>query len=150
MKRHRILIINGPNLNMLGKRDSSQYGTGTLEDLEGMISAEAEKQGLDVFFFTSDSEGEIIRSLHSEKFDAAIINAGAYSHYSIAIRDAIECCGFPVAEVHISNIYAREEFRQKSVISPVCSGTVSGFGFYGYIMALHGCLEIIRSKENNK
>lgn len=151
MTNPRIIVINGPNLGMLGKRDPSHYGTGTLGDLERMISREAARLSCEIEFIQSDSEGDIITALHSNNgADAAILNAGAYSHYSIALRDAVECCGFPVVEVHISNIHAREEFRRKSVISPVCCGTISGFGFHGYVLALQGCLEILKSKGRSK
>lgn len=136
----KVLVINGPNLNLLGKREPEIYGHETLEDLEKTILKEAEKQGVEVSFFQSNNEGEIIDAIQSAQknnMDAIIINPGAYTHYSLAIRDAIKGTGIRAIEVHMSNIHSREEFRSKSVIAPVCMGQISGFGFKGYIAALN-------------
>ena len=134
----RILIVNGPNLNLLGKREPEIYGTETLDELHGKLADMAGELGIEVSFFQSNSEGEIIDYLHQEGFDAdgLIINPGALTHYSYALRDAIAAVDIEAVEVHMSNIYAREEFRRKSAVAPVCTGHLVGFGFYGYAMAL--------------
>jgi len=136
----RILVINGPNMNLLGKREPEIYGSETLQDLENYIIKEAEQLNLKVEFFQSNHEGEIIDRIHKameEKTDGIIINAGAFTHYSYAIRDAIKATGIKTIEVHMSNIHTREEFRTKSVIAPVCAGQITGFGFDSYIAALY-------------
>ena len=134
----RILVVNGPNLNLLGKREPEVYGTETLDELNGKLADMAKELGVEVSFFQSNSESEIIDHLHKEGFDAdgLIINPGALTHYSYALRDAIAAVEIEAVEVHMSNIYAREEFRRKSIIAPVCTGHLVGFGFYGYAMAL--------------
>jgi len=134
----RILVVNGPNLNLLGKREPEVYGTEMLDELNGKLSDMAKELGVEVSFFQSNSEGEIIDYLHKEGFDAdgLIINPGALTHYSYALRDTIAAVEIEAVEVHMSNIYAREEFRRKSVMAPVCTGHLVGFGFYGYAMAL--------------
>ncbi|TET95728.1 MAG: type II 3-dehydroquinate dehydratase [Candidatus Zixiibacteriota bacterium] len=134
----RILVVNGPNLNLLGKREPEVYGTETLDELNGKLADMAKELDIDVSFFQSNSESEIIDYLHKEGFDAdgLIINPGALTHYSYALRDAIAAVEIEAVEVHMSNIYAREEFRRKSVMAPVCTGHLVGFGFYGYAMAL--------------
>jgi len=144
-----ILVINGANLNSLGKREPEIYGEQTLVDLEQMLRKKASETGTSIDFFQSNCEGAIIDAIYSacDKIDFMIINAGAYSHYSIAIRDAISAVNYPIIEVHISNIYAREKFRAKSVISPVCKGVISGFGLYGYIMAFDAGAELIQKSQ---
>jgi len=134
----RILVVNGPNLNLLGKREPEVYGTETLDELNGKLADMAKELRVEVSFFQSNSESDIIDYLHTEGFDAdgLIINPGALTHYSYALRDAIAAVNIEAIEVHMSNIYAREEFRHKSVIAPVCTGHLVGFGFYGYAMAL--------------
>lgn len=134
----KILVINGPNLNLLGKREPHIYGSGTLPKLEDFIKNYATSIGIDASCVCTNVEGEIINYLHNayNSFDGVILNAGAYSHYSIAIRDAISSIDIPVIEVHLSNIYNREDFRQKSVIASVCVGQITGFGKLSYIMAL--------------
>ena len=134
----KILIINGPNLNMLGVREPGIYGDQSYEKLCAYIKKEADNMGVEAVLFQSDIEGEIIGAIHEAKgeYDALIINPGAYTHYSYAIFDALTSVGIPAVEVHISNIYKREEFRHKSVTAPACTGQISGLGFYGYIAAL--------------
>ncbi len=132
------MIINGPNLNALGKRETNIYGHDTLEDI--MDFAKKETESLDVLIesYQTNSEGEIIDLLYKayDSCDGVVINAAAYSHYSIAIRDAIASVKLPCIEVHLSNIYARDEFRHTSVISPVCVGVISGFGKHVYPLAI--------------
>ncbi len=134
----RVLVVNGPNLNLLGKREPEIYGTATLDELNERLSGLAGELGLELAFFQSNSEGAIVDFIQNEAPSASglIINAGALTHYSYAIRDAIAAVGIEAVEVHMSNIYAREEFRHKSVIAPVARGHLVGFGFYGYAMAL--------------
>ena len=131
----KIIVINGPNLNLLGKREPTVYDNNTLEDLENYIKNEF-KEKIDVEFFQSNYEGAIIDMLHraNDEFDGVVINPGAFTHYSYAIHDAIRSIKTKVVEVHISNIHQREEFRQKSVTAASCIGQISGFGFYGYIL----------------
>ena len=133
-----ILVINGPNLNLLGTRQTDIYGSQSLEELNKHLSDLAGKLKLKLKFFQSNSEGALIDYLHKEGPGARgiIINPGALTHYSYALRDAIAAIDTETIEVHISNVYAREEFRKRSVIAPVCSGQISGMGFYGYAMAL--------------
>lgn len=134
----KVLVINGPNLNLLGTREKDVYGRGTLSEIAASVNNEAQSLGLDADFIQTNHEGEIIDKIHEAKdsYDLIIINPGAYTHYSIAIRDAIKAVELPCIEVHLSNIYAREEFRSKSVIAPVCTGQISGFGMNSYIVAL--------------
>jgi 3-dehydroquinate dehydratase-2 len=134
----RILVINGPNLNLLGTREKDVYGTGTLSEIAAAVNEEARSLGMDLDFIQSNHEGEIIDRIHEARgtYDLIIINPGAYTHYSIAIRDAIKAVELPCIEVHLSNIHAREEFRSNSVIAPVCTGQISGFGANSYIIAL--------------
>ncbi|MCM3730652.1 type II 3-dehydroquinate dehydratase [Fictibacillus nanhaiensis] len=136
--RKSILVINGPNLNRLGKREPGIYGEKTLDDLQVELERAASKLFLDVTFRQSNIEGEIIDYIHdsSDAFEGIVLNAGAYTHYSYAIRDAIASVVVPVIEVHISNVHAREEFRRESVIAPVTIGQISGFGFDSYKLAL--------------
>jgi 3-dehydroquinate dehydratase-2 len=139
----KIIVINGPNMNMLGAREPDVYGTLSLEGLESLISREAAALGAACTCLQSNSEGEIVTELQNAAgADGVILNAAAYTHYSIAIRDAISAIAAPVIEVHMSNIYARESFRAKSVISPVCAGVISGFGARSYILALHAICHI--------
>ncbi len=136
----KVLVINGPNMNLLGKREPEIYGSADLQELEGLIAKEAEALGIEVEFFQSNHEGEIIDAIHkvgAEKKEGIILNAGAFTHYSYAIHDAIKGTGVRAVEVHMSNICAREEFRSKSVIAPACMGQISGFGINSYIAALY-------------
>ena len=135
----KIMLINGPNLNMLGVRPPEIYSTDTLYDIEKMVVEEGKLLGIEVECFQSNHEGELIDCIHScyNTMDAIILNAGAYTHYSYALRVAIEAVMLPVAEVHISDIHKREEFRHTSVIEPVCAFQICGHGKKGYIEALH-------------
>ena len=135
----RILIIHGPNLDMLGRRDKDIYGELSLEEINGLIKNRAKKLDVQLDIIQSNFEGEIVERLHramDDETSGIIINPAAFTHYSIAIRDALEPLSIPVIEVHLSNIYSREEFRKKSVIAPVCTGQITGFGHYGYLLAL--------------
>lgn len=140
----KILIINGPNLNLLGTREKAVYGTETLEDIAGKISIEAQKLNVEVEFIQTNHEGEIIDKIHAARgsSDVIIINPGAYTHYSIAIRDAIKAVEIPAIEIHLSNIHAREEFRSHSVIAPVCVGQICGFGSNSYILGLNAAARL--------
>ena len=140
----KILIINGPNLNMLGKREPEVYGKTTLKELEKKCVNESKKLDLNISFFQSNSEAEIIDEIQkSLDYDGFIINAGALTHTSIAIHDALKILKIPKIEVHISNIYNREEFRKKSLISKAANGIICGFGINGYIMALDSIKKIL-------
>lgn len=134
----KILVINGPNLDMLGKREPEIYGALTLDQLNGQIAMLASELAVEVEFVQSNNEGEIIDAIHSvaDKFDGCIINAAAYTHYSVALRDAIAAVDKPFVEVHISNVHKREEFRHRSMISAVCQGVICGFGADSYKLAL--------------
>ena len=145
----KILFINGPNLNLLGKRERDIYGNKNMGEIMSNVLCEAEKLGIHVEFMQSNHEGEIIDEIHKAKdgYDVIIINAGAYTHYSIAIRDAIKAVELPVIEIHMSNIYAREDFRSKSVIAPVCIGQISGFGADSYLIALYAANRLVKEGE---
>ena len=134
----KILVINGPNMNMLGIRQPEIYGHATYEDLKSMIAGEAERLGAEVSFFQSNHEGAIIDAIQEADtaFDGIVINPGAYAHYSYAIRDAIKAITIPVVEVHISDIEKREEFRHLSVTAPVCIAQIRGHGFESYTMGI--------------
>ncbi|MDO8671295.1 MAG: type II 3-dehydroquinate dehydratase [Dehalococcoidia bacterium] len=134
----RVLVMNGPNLNLLGKRDPSVYGTKTLQDINTAIQIRAQELGVDVAFSQSNSEGTLIDFIQAEAPNAGaiIVNPGALTHYGLSLRDALEDTGLPVLEVHLSNIYAREDWRANSVIAPVARGQICGFGWHGYIAAL--------------
>ena len=144
--KRKILVIHGPNLNMLGKREPEQYGHETLADIDAAIKDAGRKSGLEVECFQSNSESAMvdrIQSLVDDDTAGLIINPAAYTHTSVAIRDAILLLDIPVVEVHLSNIYARESFRHKSMISGVVTGQVTGFGKTGYLMALMAVAERI-------
>lgn len=141
----KFLIINGVNLNLTGKREKSVYGQATLEEINAKIAAFAKANGDEIDFFQSNIEGELVNKLHEaylgKLYDGILLNAGAFTHYSYALRDAIAAIDVPVAEVHMSNVHAREEFRHNSVLSEVCKGVVCGFGAGSYIAALVGLKE---------
>ncbi len=134
----KIIILNGPNLNLLGEREKSQYGSFTLKEIENSCKEYANENDLDLSLFQSNIEGEIVEKIQDSRLnqDGLIINAGGYTHTSVAIHDALKILKIPIIELHISNIYNREEFRQKSLISKVARGIICGFGAEGYIMAL--------------
>ena len=134
----KIMVINGPNLNMLGIREKGIYGTSGLEEINQKIKSKANELSIEVEFFQSNHEGALIDKIHSchNIFDGLIINPGAFTHYSYALRDAIASVDIPAIEVHISNIHKREEFRHKSVCAPVCQGQICGLGNKGYLLAL--------------
>jgi 3-dehydroquinate dehydratase-2 len=140
-----ILILNGPNLNLLGTREPGIYGTASLADIETACRARAEALGVTVSFAQSNAEGALVDALHAARagMDGVVLNAGAYTHSSIALRDAISATGLAVVELHLSNTHAREAFRHASMIAPVCVGVIQGFGAAGYplaLTALHGHL----------
>ena len=140
----KILILNGPNLNLLGTREPDVYGATTLKEIEQLVGARAEKLGVKVDFRQTNHEGELVQWIQQAKgqFDAIVLNAAAYTHTSVALRDAISASGVPAIEVHLSNIHAREEFRHKSFIAAVCKGQICGFGPYSYILALEAAVNI--------
>lgn len=145
---YKILVLNGPNLNLTGLREPDHYGNVTLDEINSALSEAASSLGIDTVFFQSNHEGDIIDYIHSaiNNYDGIILNAGAYTHYSYAIRDAIAAVNVPTVEVHMSNIHAREEFRHTSVIAPVCIGSIAGFGSFSYHLALAALIE--RFKKN--
>lgn len=134
----KILVLNGPNLNLLGEREPNIYGGDSLQAINDQLSIRAAEMGYEIVYWQSNSEGAIIDRLHEARTDCGgvILNAGAYTHYSYAIRDAIAAIRIPVVEVHLSNVNSREEFRKESVIAPVCRGSIAGFGKYSYALAL--------------
>lgn len=140
----KIDVINGPNLNLLGHREPSIYGFDTLEDIERFVRAEVADLRCELTFFQSNHEGVIIDRIHAsayqDGYDALVINPGAFTHYSLAIRDAVAAVSIPVIEVHLSNTHAREAFRSTSVIAPVCSGRLEGLGWHGYALAVRHLL----------
>ena len=141
-----VLIINGPNLNLLGEREPGTYGSDSYKSICEMIKAKASELGFsDCECFQSNHEGEIIDRIHDARLDMSgiILNAGAYTHYSYAIRDAIAAVKIPVIEVHMSNIHARDEFRHTSVIAPVCAGSIIGFGKNSYILGLYALSDML-------
>lgn len=133
----KLLVVNGPNINMLGIREPDIYGSTTYSDLCSYIQQNYKSLGIDERTLQSNTEGDIINYIQEAygKYDGIVINPGAYTHYSIAIYDAIKAVGIPTIEVHISNIHSREEFRRKSVIAPACLGQITGMGNYGYVLA---------------
>ncbi len=146
----KILIINGVNMNMLGLRETEKYGTMTLKDLEKELYAFSFEIGIDIETFQSNFEGEIVEKIHQTKdnFDGIVINAGAYTHTSVAIRDAISAVNIPTVEVHMTNIYKREEFRHHSYIAPVCIGQISGFGINSYKLGLKAVVDYLNTNDN--
>ena len=146
----RILLVNGPNLNLLGSRQPEIYGSTTLKDIEDRVSGRAAELGVELRCFQSNAEGEILSFLQVEgpAADGVIINPGALTHYSLALRDVFEAIGKPVLEVHISNIYAREEFRHHSVIADIAVGQISGLGWRGYIAALDALVGMLKEGKS--
>ena len=142
----KIIILNGPNLNLLGEREKNQYGSFTLNDIEKNCKKFADSNNLDITLYQSNIEGEIVEKIQNSRkeYHGLIINAGGYTHTSVAIHDALKILKIPIIELHISNIYNREEFRHKSLISKVAKGVVCGFGAEGYIMSLEAMKKILK------
>ncbi len=150
MNKMRILVIHGPNLNLLGKRETSIYGEQTLEGINNSLQRLAKELGVEIVIKQSNHEGEIVDMIqNSEDFSAIVINPAAYTHTSIAIRDAIAAVNIPTVEVHISNIHQREEFRHRSLIAPVVSGQVTGFGPDSYLLGLRAAVSIVNAKKGS-
>ncbi|MGN0639399.1 MAG: type II 3-dehydroquinate dehydratase [Oscillospiraceae bacterium] len=145
----KILVINGPNLNLLGEREPNIYGDESLKAINDELYAVAQNLGHEISFFQSNSEGSIIDSIHAARleYDGIVLNAGAYTHYSYAIHDAIAAIKIPVIEVHLSNISSRDEFRKKSVIAPACAGSIAGFGKYSYMLAIQALDYLFEEKK---
>ena len=144
---NNIIIINGPNLNLLGEREQSQYGKITFDDLKMICLEHSKKIGINIDFFQSNLEGEIVTKIQNSRkeHDGIIINAAGYTHTSVSIRDALEIFKKPIIELHTSNIYKREEFRQKSLISYVATGIICGLGSNGYILAINAMHELLKN-----
>lgn len=148
----KIFVINGVNMNMLGIREPEKYGSMTLKDLEKLLYAYSFELGIDVEMFQSNHEGKIVEKIHSayQNADGIVINPGAYTHTSVAIRDAIAAVNIPTVEVHMTNIHSREDFRHTSLIAPVCMAQISGFGFDGYKLGLKGLVDFLKSDNSLK
>ena len=146
---NKIIIINGPNLNLLGEREQSQYGSITFEKLKELCKKKSIELGLEIEFAQSNIEGDLVDIIQNsrKKFDGIIINAAAFTHTSVAIRDALDIFKKPIIEVHISNIYKREEFRQKSLISDIVTGGIFGLGVHGYILAIISMQKLLNNEN---
>jgi 3-dehydroquinate dehydratase II len=146
----KILFLNGPNLNLLGQREPEVYGRSTLADIEAKVRQRAKKLAADVEFRQSNLEGELITWIQQARnhFDVIVLNAAAYTHTSVALRDAITAAGVPTIEVHLSNIHAREQFRHSSLIAPVCVGQIVGFGVNSYLLALEASVNVTETKKS--
>jgi 3-dehydroquinate dehydratase-2 len=140
----KVLFLNGPNLNLLGQREPKVYGRHTLADIEAMLRERAMRRGVEIDFRQTNAEGDLVDWIQKAKgrFDSIVLNAAAYTHTSVALRDAIAATGVPVVEVHLSNMHAREEFRHKSLIAPVCVGQISGFGAFSYLLAFDAAVNL--------
>ncbi|MDI6731469.1 MAG: type II 3-dehydroquinate dehydratase [Candidatus Margulisbacteria bacterium] len=144
--KNKILVIHGPNLNLLGEREKSVYGSASLQEINKKIKALAKELKVEVEILQSNIEGEIVNAIQSAKgkFSAMVINPAGYTHYSVAIRDAIAAVRIPAVEVHLSNIYSREEIRHKSVIAPVAAGQIAGFGVNSYLLGLQAAVGLLK------
>ena len=140
----KVFVLNGPSLNLLGEREPHIYGTSTLSDVEKMVRERGDELGIEIEFRQTNEEGRLIEWLHEARTEAdgVIMNPAAFTHYSVALRDAVVACETPLIEVHISNIYAREEFRSKSVVSGVAKGVIVGLGVKGYVLALEALVDM--------
>ena len=145
----KIIILNGPNLNLLGEREKKHYGSFTLKDIEKNCNEYSAKNDINLSFFQSNIEGELVDKIQTSRInqDGLIINAGGYTHTSVAIHDALKILKIPIIELHISNIYNREEFRHKSLISKVANGVICGFGANGYIMSLNAMNKFLKNEN---
>jgi 3-dehydroquinate dehydratase II len=145
----KVLFLNGPNLNLLGQREPEVYGKTTLADIEAAVRKEAKTLKVDIDFRQSNLEGELVGWIQEAKgtFDVIVINAAAYTHTSIALRDAIAAVGVPTIEIHLSNVHAREKFRHKSLIAPVCCGQIVGFGAKSYLLAVQASVYVKAAKK---
>lgn len=148
----KVLFLNGPNLNLLGKREPAIYGNTTLADIEAQVRDRAADLKVEVDFRQSNHEGELVGWIQEAKgkWEVIVLNAGAYTHTSVALRDAISAVGIPTIETHLSNTHAREEFRHKSYLSGVCKGQITGFGAFSYVLALEAAVNVINSPEIGK
>jgi 3-dehydroquinate dehydratase-2 len=148
----KILVIHGPNLNLLGKREVSIYGLVTIKEINDSLKKEARRQHIQLSIVQSNHEGKLVDLIGKAngRFDGILINPAAYTHTSIAIRDALMACDLPAVEVHLSNIYRREEFRQHSLTAPACIGQVAGFGKQSYLLGLEGLLKFLSKKSDVK
>ena len=145
----KIIILNGPNLNLLGEREKNQYGDFTLKDINKNCNDYAKENNIELSFFQSNIEGDLINQIQNSRKnqDGLIINAGGYTHTSVAIHDALKILKIPIIELHISNIYNREDFRHKSLISKVAKGVICGFGAHGYLMSLKAMEKILKNEN---
>lgn len=145
----KILFLNGPNLNLLGQREQGIYGKVTLAEIEAQVRERATTLGVAVDFVQSNQEGDLVNRIQGAKgtYDAIVLNAAAYTHTSVALRDAIAAIGVPTIEIHLSNVHAREEFRHKSYIAPVCAGQIAGFGPASYVLGLEAAVTVNRNKK---
>jgi 3-dehydroquinate dehydratase-2 len=143
----KVLVVHGPNLNLLGTREPGIYGSRTLESIDNELRDEGGRLGLDVETFQSNVEGELVTKIQEAQgsADAVILNAAAYTHTSVALRDAVAACGLPTVEVHLSNVHARERFRQRSYIAPVAVGVIAGFGPNSYLLALRAVKKLVEN-----
>jgi len=146
----KILFLNGPNLNLLGQREPGVYGSTTLPEVEAKVRARATQLKVGVEFRQSNLEGELVTWIQQARgnFDVIVLNAAAYTHTSIALRDAISSVGIPTIEIHLSNIHAREDFRHRSLIAPVCQGQITGFGPYSYILAVEASVNVNETQDS--